>query len=81
MIIEVFVPALDRSYDIQTEENNTPVRLTEEVLHLLRRKIGEGEEDLTGSFCLYQDHAGTMLEGSTPLVEQGVHAGSRLILV
>ncbi len=81
MIIEVFVPALDRSYDIQTEENNTPARLTEEVLQLLRCKIGEGEEDLAGSFSLYQDPAGTMLEGAIPLFEQGVHDGSRLIFV
>ena len=85
MIVEVFVPALDRSYDIQTGEDNTPVRLAAEVLQLLRRKIGEEEkeeeEDRSGRFCLYQDPPGTMLEGGTPLYEQGGHDGSRLILV
>ena len=81
MIVEIFVPALNRSYDIQTRENNTPERLTEEVLQLLQYKLGEEEEGLPGSYGLYQYSTGTLLENLLPLYQQGVNDGSRLILV
>ena len=80
IMVDVFVPALDQTFDIRTDENNVPGRLVEELVQLLGRRTGEEPEE-NREYTLYQYQTGTRLKEALTLYAQGIRDGSRLLLV
>ncbi len=80
ILVDLYVPMLDRVYDFELDEETQTERLTEDMLVLIME-----QEQLTcknrKDMRLYAQGCETMLEPEKTLKEQGVCAGERLILI
>ena len=80
ILLDLYVPALDDSFDIQVDEQ-TPVGLiTDEIAEMLQKKVrAEQVEGQKYSLCLADQ--GLILPEDRTLAECGVKNGNRLIIV
>lgn len=78
ILVDVQVPALDRVYDFELDEDSQTGRLAEEIAALIaaREKIPE-----SGAMNLYGVRQEALLRRDETLKGQGVGDGDRLILI
>ena len=81
ILTDIYVPALQETFDFELDENVPVGRLLMEIAQILARKTGMalgGEEEpfLLGSF-----EKQNILDNSLTLAECGIRNGSRLLLV
>ena len=80
ILIDVLVPVTGRTYDFTVEEN-APVRdVTEEIVGLIVRREGYGEQTDSGMHLFSHEKRMQLNQGKT-LFENGVRNGDKLILV
>ncbi len=78
ILVDVQVPALDRAYDFELDEESKNGRLAEEIAALIaaREKIPK-----SGAMNLYGVRQEALLRRDETLKGQGVGDGDRLILI
>lgn len=80
ILVDVQVPALDKIYDFELEEEKQTGQLIDDILYLIGRKEGLYVEKKSG-IRLYAFGQERFLDEDKGLWQQGVGNGERLILV
>lgn len=80
ILVDIQVPALDKIYDFELEEDMQTGLLLDDILHLIARKEGLYVEKKSG-IRLYAFGQERFLDEEKGLGQQGVGNGERLILV
>ncbi len=78
ILVDVQVPALDRVYDFELDEESQTGRLAEEIAALI---VGWEKLPESGAMDLYGVRQETFLRRDETLKGQGVGDGDRLILI
>lgn len=81
IIVDIFVPALDKVYDFSVDENSPAGLIVDEITEMLCQ--GEQYESMTGSdrMLLFSAEHKIAVRPDRTLSENGIKTGSRLILV
>ena len=82
ILVDVYVPSLDQTYDFQLDETGTVRQITRVLAELLCRKSGSrADEEGTGRFVLCSSEPGRILPPDLTLAACGIDSGSRLFIV
>ena len=81
IIVDVYVPSVDETFDFQLDENAESWRITEEMIGMIAQKTKSRMTEETGSFVLYSKESGLMIPRTESLYTAGIRDGSTLILV
>lgn len=81
ILVDIYTPAVDRSYDFMLDENADLSAVIIEVVEMIARKTGSERPSNTEDFVLYLAGTGTPIPPGRTLYENGVRDGDRLILV
>lgn len=81
IFVEVYVPAYDRSYEMQAEERIPVGRLLCEMAALISQKEKSSFSGDTEELCLCSMEYGQLLSPEHSLQEYGIGNGSRLLIV
>lgn len=81
IMVDVYVPALDREYDFTLDQNVRVSMIIEEISEMIAQKehseiVGSMEE-----LMLCDRQAGKRLSGDKTLADSGIRTGNKLILV
>lgn len=81
ILTDIYIPALDRSYDFQVEETARTESLIEEIAGMIAGETRSGECSPAGKFLLCSLDKEMILKKGESLAAQGIKNGSRLMLV
>ena len=81
ILVDVYVPSMDQSYDFSLDENRTVSHLTEEITRALMNTLKIEEKTEGPAYVLCDAGRGIILSPDLTLSECGTVNGSRLILV
>ena len=81
ILVDVYVPAMDQSYDFSLDERKKVSFLTEQIADALMRTLKVEGKSGGPSFVLCDAGKGSILPPGRTLAECGAVSGSRLILV
>ncbi len=81
ILVDVYIPAVDASYDFMLDENVLAEEIITEVSGMISRKVKETSARRDKEFRLYSIHGETMLDLKKSLAMNYVTDGSRLLLV
>lgn len=81
ILVDIYAPAVDRTYDFMLDENADLNAVMLEVSEMIARKTGSERPSDAEDFLLYLAETGTPLPPGKTLFENGVRDGDRLILV
>lgn len=81
ILVDVEVPAVDKIFDFQLDENVYVSDITEEIAEMIAaaRQSTFQRNDSTMLLCSYENRR--ILSGNMTLAECGVRTGSRLLFV
>lgn len=80
ILTDIQVPAVNRTYDFELDEEMPVKELTEKIVEI----IGEKEEmsyDREDEMQLYAQSRGKVLDGERSLRQQGIRNGEKLYLI
>ena len=81
IMVDVFVPALDSTYDFQLDEQVQVDKLTEEIAEMLNSELRLGRKSDMNQFILCSMDDEIVLDKNTTLLKSGIRNGGRLMLV
>lgn len=81
ILTDIYIPAVDDHYDFMLDENVPVMQIMEEISEMIAKKVKEKKPGRISDFVLYSRYSDTMLDQNRSLFVNGVHDGSRLILV
>lgn len=81
ILVDIYVPAVDKTYDFMLDENVPLSALMLEITEMLAKKTGSGSVENHNDFVLYHAEKQTPLTTGRSLFESEVRDGDRLILV
>lgn len=81
ILVDIWVPALDKSYDFQLDENLTIEVLLGEIGELICQKEQCQMKGNIVDLMLWNADNGMKLNGQVSLGESGIRSGDRLLLV
>ena len=81
ILTDIYIPAVDDHYDFMLDENVPAIQIMEEISEMIAKKVKEKNPGRILDFVLYSRDSDTMLDQNRSLFANGVHDGSRLILV
>lgn len=81
ILIDVYVPSLDRIYDFQVEERATVESLILEMAEIIAGQTQTGKSPDSEKFMLCQKEERRILERGGTLIDYGIKNGARLMLV
>ena len=81
ILVDIYVPAMDKSYDFMLDENVNVSALTTEITEMLAKKTGSDRCADRNEFVLYHVNREAPIPAGKSLYESGVRDGDRLILV
>jgi hypothetical protein len=81
IMVDIYMPALDQSYDFMLDENAVLSNIVLEVSEMIAKTTKSRLTDENNGFVLYHPEKGAPLSESRTLYESGVRDGDRLILV
>lgn len=81
ILVDIYVPSVDRTYDFMLDENADLSSVIIEVSEMLARKTGSGKSGDANDFVLYHSDREVPLSVNKSLYESGVGDGDRLIMV
>lgn len=81
ILTDIYIPAVDDSYDFLLDETVPVIQLMEEISEMISKKVREKKPEQITDFVLYSMDTDTLLEQGVSLHANGIHDGSRLILV
>ncbi len=80
ILIDVYVPAVDRVFDFELDENTTAGEITEELIQKLAEQINISDKTKE-QLCIYAFYRECILDEALTLKEQGIDTGEKLILL
>lgn len=81
IIVDVFVPSLDRTYNFMLDEDSTVELLTVEILEMIDNREGLLSSFDESNFILCDGDREIVLDSKKSLKELGVETSGNLILV
>lgn len=81
ILVDVYVPALNRTFDFKLDENAEIRSVKEDMVKILCDEIGEDGEGRGAGFALCSYEQGRVLKDGSTLRECGVGNGSRLLIL
>lgn len=81
ILTDIYIPAVDDNYDFMLDENVPVIQIMEEIGEMIAKKVKEKKPDQISDFVLYSRDSDTILDQDISLHANGIHDGSRLILV
>lgn len=81
ILVDIYVPALDKTYDFQLDENVRIAELTAEIAEMLMRELRLGENKNIDGFVLCSMGDKVILDDETTLSGSGITNGGKLMLV
>lgn len=81
ILVDVYVPCIDRTYDFMLDENASPAAVVIEVSEMVAKKTGSRMPERFSDFVLYHADREVPVTQDKSLYENGVRDGDRLILV
>ena len=81
ILVDVYVPSLERSFDFQLDEKSKVSNLIEEMVEMLSGEFHQSEHSDAGSFLLCSMEDRSILSKNATLNYLGIRNGSRLMLV
>ena len=81
ILTDVYIPAVDDTFDFMLDENVPVIQVMEEISEMIAKKVKETKPAQITDFVLYSMDTGTLLDYYQSLYANGIHDGSRLILV
>ena len=81
ILVDVYVPALNKTYDFQVDENSRIEVLTAELVEMLCSELHQPDNKEAWKFLLCSMDERTILGNETSLSINGIRNGSRLMLV
>ena len=79
ILVDVQIPALDRTYDFELDEETPVGELVEKIAQLIREKARMPPE--TEKLCLYAFFKEKVLNEKLSLHQQGIETGEKLLLM
>ncbi len=80
ILVDVYVPAVDRVFDFELDENTIVGEITEELIERLAEQIAISDK-IKEQLCIYAFYRECILDGELTLKEQGIDTGEKLILL
>ena len=81
VLVDIYIPAIDDTYDFMLDENACIEQIKEEIYEILSKKMQESKDENGKAFSLWIADARCMLKGEKTLYESGVTDGTRMIYV
>lgn len=81
ILTDIYIPAVDETYDFMLDENVPVIQIMEEVSEMISKKVKEKKPEKITDFIMYSMDTQRILEQSLSLYANGIHDGSRLIFV
>lgn len=81
ILVDIYIPSLNRAYDFQVDENAPVENLMREIGEMLGNQTKAGKKPSADSFFLFSMEQEQILQGKASLKACGVKNGTRLILV
>lgn len=81
ILTDVYIPAVDGSYDFMLDENVPVIQVMAEISEMISKKVKEEKPEEVADFVLYSMDTDTLLDVGMSLYENGIRDGSRLIFV
>lgn len=80
ILVDIQVPALDRTYDFELDETLTVKKLTEKIIGIISHKE-KVQSPCAEEMYLFALGREMLLNGDFSLKEQGIGTGEKLILI
>lgn len=81
ILTDIYIPAVDSSYDFMLDENVPVIQVMEEISEMISKKVKEEKPGQIGEFVLYSVDTNTLLDPGRSLYANGIRDGNRMILV
>lgn len=81
ILVDIYIPSLDQTYDFQVDENVSVENLIVEVSEMIGRKTKSGKKITAEKFLLCSMEKEQILKKTASLQSYGIKNGSRLMLV
>lgn len=81
ILVDIYFPALDETYDFMLDENTEIEKVILELIEMISKKVHSGQVEHMEEFLLYHIESKKALEKHRTLYASGVRDGSRLMLV
>lgn len=81
ILVDIYIPSLDKTYDFQVDEEVSIENLTVEIAEMIANETKSGKETVNQSFMLCSVEQEQILKKYATLKECGIKNGSRLLLV
>ena len=81
ILVDIYIPSLDKSYDFQVDENVSVENLTMEISEMIGNETKSGKINKNEDFMLCSLDQNKVLKKYNTLKDCGMKNGSRLMLV
>ncbi len=81
ILVDIYIPAIDDTYDFMLDENTSVEQIKEEIYEMLAKKVNEPKSESGKAFSLWVIDSKRMLKDGSTLYASGVTDGTRLIYV
>jgi len=81
ILVDIYVPSIDETYDFQLDENAEIGKIVIEVVGIISKKMKRNNQTDAGNFRIYDTSRGEELLQMETLASCGIHDGDRLMLV
>ena len=81
VIVDIFVPSLDKTYNFMLDENSKVEMLMVEVIEMIDNREGLISSYAEGNFALCARDKEIVLDPNKKLGEQGIETSANLVLV
>ena len=81
ILVDIYIPAVDSTYDFMLDENTPIAQLMTEITGMIEKKVKEPEQAELQNFLLCDMQSGPILRTGKTLYTSGITDGGKLILV
>ena len=81
VLVDIYIPAIDDTYDFMLDENACIEQIKEEIYEILSKKMQESKDENGKAFSLWIADARCMLKDEKTLYESGVTDGTTMSYV
>ena len=81
VIVDIFVPSLDKTYNFMLDESSKVELLMVEIIEMIDNREGRTSSYAEGNFALCDRDKEIVLDPNKKLGEQGIETSANLVLV
>lgn len=81
ILVEVYIPSLDETFDFRIEETAKVVNVVQEISEMMCKKYKTELNQKSAEFILCSAEQGRILNGDSTLEDNGIVNGCRLFMV